>query len=59
LWTLVVVLLGVVMGLVTYYYHVTEPQDEEESQQIALLVRELIQPQLRQGTGHIELAART
>lgn len=44
LWLLAVTLLGVLMGLVTYYYHITEPQDEEESQQVALLTRSLIQP---------------
>jgi 4-amino-4-deoxy-L-arabinose transferase-like glycosyltransferase len=43
LWLLIIALLGVLMGLVTYYYHVTEPQDEEESQQVALLIGGLVQ----------------
>jgi heme/copper-type cytochrome/quinol oxidase subunit 3 len=43
-WLAVVVLLGVIMGMITYYYHVTEPRDDEETPQVALLMGNFIQP---------------
>ena len=43
-WLAVVVLLGITMGLVTYYYHVNEPRDDDDVPQVALLMRDFIQP---------------
>lgn len=44
LWLAIVVLLGIVMGLITYYYHLTEPRDDDDMPQVALLVGNFIQP---------------
>ncbi len=44
LWLAVVVLLGIVMGMITYYYHLNEPRDEDDMPQVALLMRDFIQP---------------
>ena len=43
-WLAIVVLLGIVMGMVTYYYHLTEPRDEDDNPQVALLMHDFIQP---------------
>jgi heme/copper-type cytochrome/quinol oxidase subunit 3 len=43
-WLAIVVLLGIVMGLITYYYHLTEPRDDDDMPQVALLVGNFIQP---------------
>jgi hypothetical protein len=43
-WLAVVILLGIVMGMITYYYHLIEPRDEDDNPQVALLMRNFIQP---------------
>ena len=43
-WLAVVILLGIVMGMITYYYHLNEPHDEDDMPQVALLTRNFIQP---------------
>ena len=42
-WLAIVVLLGIVMGMITYYYHLNEPRDEDDMPQVALLMN-FIQP---------------
>jgi heme/copper-type cytochrome/quinol oxidase subunit 3 len=45
-WLAIVVLLAIVMGMITYYYHLNEPRDEDDMPQVALLVNyfNFIQP---------------
>lgn len=43
-WLTIVVLLGIVMGMITYYYHLNEPRDEDDLPQVALLMDHFIQP---------------
>lgn len=54
-WLAVVVLLGVIMGMITYYYHVTEPRDDDDTPQVALLMGDFVKPQLRERAGNIQL----
>jgi heme/copper-type cytochrome/quinol oxidase subunit 3 len=43
-WLAIVILLGIVMGMITYYYHLNEPRDEDDMPQVALLAGNFIQP---------------